>query len=842
MHTQRRQRGVALLISIFGLVLISFLALAMLFSSDTETTISANYRDKQSAIYGALAGLQEVRDRLHPCNGDLSLGAGGNCTSGGLNIAPTALASLSAKNVLYIINPAPGEVVAPWNPSNPYFDTELCKENILGLTSNGSGPCTAAPSGSSWYQVYDNSSNSTSWQLHDAIGNRIPLPYKWVRVTLKSDNSTPVTVGTGNGTQVCWDGAHEQQIKTGYHADCTPARDGVTNIAVTASGWGYTSAPNVTISGGGGSGATATAHVSQLPTGVTSVTLTGGGSGYTTAPNVQVVSSDGSGSGAVVAASLNNTVPVQSVTINPGNPPSCYPAGSALQPVFNPAGASGSVQLTGNRCVYSFSANGVCSRNVTANVTANGGSGGGFSGQITFGGNKKPTNVTLISPGNYSTVPSTFNVDHGCSGVTITPVYGVQVQGVTVPNGSGGAYQAGQPVNVTFAGAAAAKGSVGNTTGTGNLAAGSGSGSVVKLTIVNSGAGYTANPILVIDPPPAGGSSSPATGTAAISPSQGVTSISVTNAGSGYTSNPAVTLSGGGGTGAAATASIGGTGNFMGRVYLLTALAQTQSGARAMAQMEVGVTYQQYSISLGGALTMAGPSPTFGTPNAQNFVMNGNDANSCGQTAYPAKPAIGVFDDPNNPTSPTAVASVLNALGKPNNYIGAHAAPDIENSYGTLGGLTAEGLNAFVQSVAAVATNTYGSNPGNINLGSATNPAIDFVNGNYTMGPTTGYGILVVTGTLTFSGDYSWNGLILVIGNGASIMNGGGNGQVNGAVFLANTAGGTLGSPVADWTGGGGNGVQYDHCWADNMLAKVPYAPSISSSGLKVISLRMLQY
>jgi hypothetical protein len=65
---------------------------------------------------------------------------------------------------------------------------------------------------------------------------------------------------------------------------------------------------------------------------------------------------------------------------------------------------------------------------------------------------------------------------------------------------------------------------------------------------------------------------------------------------------------------------------------------------------------------------------------------------------------------------------------------------------------------------------------------------------------------------------------------------------VNGAVFLANTAGGTLGSPVADWTGGGGNGVQYDHCWADNMLAKVPYAPSISSSGLKVISLRMLQY
>ena len=114
----------------------------------------------------------------------------------------------------------------------------------------------------------------TAYQLKDSNGNKIPLTYKWVRITLKADNMTPVTVGTGNGSQVCWDGSHEQQLPTaGYHTDCTPISGGITNIAVTASGSGYTSAPTVTISGGSGSGATATAVVGQLPVGITSVTL-----------------------------------------------------------------------------------------------------------------------------------------------------------------------------------------------------------------------------------------------------------------------------------------------------------------------------------------------------------------------------------------------------------------------------------------------------------------------------------------------------------------------------------------------------------------------------------------
>jgi hypothetical protein len=100
------------------------------------------------------------------------------------------------------------------------------------------------------------------------------------------------------------------------------------------------------------------------------------------------------------------------------------------------------------------------------------------------------------------------------------------------------------------------------------------------------------------------------------------------------------------------------------------------------------------------------------------------------------------------------------------------------------------------------------------------------------------HGILVVTGTLTINGDYGWNGLILVIGSGATVMTGGGNGQIVGSVFVANTSGSTLNAPVADWAGGGGNGVQYDHCWADDMLAKLPYTPGLSPNGLQILSTR----
>lgn len=80
---------------------------------------------------------------------------------------------------------------------------------------------------------------------------------------------------------------------------------GVTAINVTAAGSGYTSAPTVALSGGGGSGATATAILGTDTNAgkVVGFTITNPGSGYTTAPTVAF--SGGGGTGAAATAVTN---------------------------------------------------------------------------------------------------------------------------------------------------------------------------------------------------------------------------------------------------------------------------------------------------------------------------------------------------------------------------------------------------------------------------------------------------------------------------------------------------------------------------------------------------------
>ena len=78
---------------------------------------------------------------------------------------------------------------------------------------------------------------------------------------------------------------------------------GVVGLIVTSRGSGYTSAPTVSLSGGGGTGAAVTARL--LNGAVTALTVTSRGSGYTSAPTVSF--SGGGGSGAAATASVGMT-------------------------------------------------------------------------------------------------------------------------------------------------------------------------------------------------------------------------------------------------------------------------------------------------------------------------------------------------------------------------------------------------------------------------------------------------------------------------------------------------------------------------------------------------------
>jgi hypothetical protein len=250
-----------------------------------------------------------------------------------------------------------------------------------------------------------------------------------------------------------------------------------------------------------------------------------------------------------------------------------------------------------------------------------------------------------------------------------------------------------------------------------------------------------------------------------------------------------------------------------------------------------------FQFSIGGAITIPGPNPNFGTPNSNNFYVKGTDAASCGGSAV-AKPSIDVYD----PTSTGAVDAMIGQLARPDHYPGMQASPDVENGTGITGNPTPAALQGFVdylQSLTPAGQQYMSTTPTNpdpatfqtyalttANMNPASNPPITFVQGNATIsGAQTGSGILVVTGNLTFSGNYTFNGLILVIGQGTAVYSGGGNGQVNGSLYVAkiNDSTGaqlaTLGTPTLDYSGGGGNGVQYDHCKADALLGNIEQTP-----------------
>ena len=861
----RKQRGVALLLTIFGLLLLTAVAVAMLYSSNSETLIAVNYRDKQVATYAALSALEEGRQRIHPSFGDLA-------TAGYIPTA-TPDAGGTGGYVLYILNPdtANGETaasIAPWNwnsGNNPYFDPELCQENMLGLTGTRGVACTsqsAVPStnctavnsgGTNWCKFYDNSAHTTSWKLPT------PLDYKWIRISLKQDSNTPMYVypagGSATGKQVCWDGGYQNQIPAGYSTACQPtAGNSVIGVNLISPGSGYTSAPTVSFSGGSGSGATAVANTTGAPAdAVTSVTVTNGGSGYTAAPNVSITPA-----GATFQAVVSSQA-VTGVQLSGSN--YCYATNAAPTVGFSSSSlgntASGTVNLnTSAGCIQSVNLSGsscnhtTAGQNYTVTTSSVSGSGSGFAaGTATFNSSNglKSLSITNVGSGysNGALASITITDDKG-NACTMTPAVstGYQISSISVTGG--GAYMT-QPT-VTLANA--------TPTGTAPTLTAQPSpwpsvpSSIQAINILSGGSGYSpGNYTLTITP--SNGVGSGATAYATVGGGGVViTGITVTNAGSGYLTPPNVFLNGGSGTGATATATIASANSntSMGPVYLLTSFAQTKSGSKSMAQMEAGVR-PPFTMNIGGAITLAGPSPAFISPNSNNFTVNGNDAagtlsgepTGCSGTS-PAKPAIGVWDS-------TSQTSVINALGKPNNYSGAGGTPSVENVYASLGGadVTPANLNGFVQNLQSYATSPVLT--GTVTtLPATTASSVTYVDGNVNMsGNFTGYGVLVVTGSLTFSGNFTWNGIVLVIGQGVVVHNGGGNGQFNGAIYVAQTvdASGNLlpvvpGSPTYTWNGGGTNNIQYDHCLADGLLQKYNGNPSAYS--LQVLSTRTLQF
>lgn len=91
-----------------------------------------------------------------------------------------------------------------------------------------------------------------------------------------------------------------------------PYQGAVAALTVVNAGSGYTAAPTVSFTGGGGSGITATASISSGT--VSALTITANGTGFTAAPTVTI--SGGGGADATATASIMTALDIISITVN----------------------------------------------------------------------------------------------------------------------------------------------------------------------------------------------------------------------------------------------------------------------------------------------------------------------------------------------------------------------------------------------------------------------------------------------------------------------------------------------------------------------------------------------
>ena len=264
-------------------------------------------------------------------------------------------------------------------------------------------------------------------------------------------------------------------------------------------------------------------------------------------------------------------------------------------------------------------------------------------------------------------------------------------------------------------------------------------------------------------------------------------------------------------------------------VFLVASYAMTPSGTHRLVESELTLVTMP---PLPGSLTFAGPNPIFNAPNSNPYQIKGQDSASPACPPAGNKPAIAAYDAnsaatltgdiPSNRTGnysgypPGSSTSVTPSVSN----TGPSAAPPA-NTMGPLA--TVSGLQNLVNQVTGIADQTVPSNGAPpMGWGTSGQPLVTVAQGDISTGPIHGYGILLVEGTLTLSGNFSWDGVILVIGAGNLVVNGGGNGQITGGVLVANintgVVGNTPGSPSVDWNGGGGNGIQYNSCDANNLF------------------------
>jgi phage tail sheath protein FI len=309
----------------------------------------------------------------------------------------------------------------------------------------------------------------------------------------------------------------------------------VENCYITNAGFGYSVVPQVTFSGGNGTGATAQAFLRFGR--VVFIVVSASGNNYTQSSTIAI--SGGGGSGATANLRLSYSVPSATVDVAGDN----YQGESASISVSNVT--AGAVAPTFAPIVgypvlsaeVTSAGNNYIDGNVT--VTISGGGGTGANANVTLGVNGEVTAINILDAGfGYTSAPDVVINRNDEANVSISAEAGGSVtldsngiiKSVTVTNvGSGMLTAPVLTVNRNNA----------NTGANAEITAVIGHGRVIGVTVTNQGNNYTSAPTITFNKNNELGGANAA---AVARIEAELASVIVTNRGSGYTSAPAVQI------------------------------------------------------------------------------------------------------------------------------------------------------------------------------------------------------------------------------------------------------------------------------------------------------------
>ena len=255
---------------------------------------------------------------------------------------------------------------------------------------------------------------------------------------------------------------------------------------------------------------------------------------------------------------------------------------------------------------------------------------------------------------------------------------------------------------------------------------------------------------------------------------------------------------------------------------MLTAAGGTLGGSLEIVQAIVEQEPLLPPVPKSG-ITLIGPSPVWSPGSSNAKLYTGNDCDGAGEPGA-FVPAVGLIGD-------AEAADVIASADKPT-YSAGSLAPDdtIANLNDTSHPAVSEPLDPrwqdcqelhdMVESLRNHAK-LLCLDGSTCTLPAPSQDNFSFIDDSYDADAEAGEGLLVVTGTLTVSGSFSWDGIILVIGEGVLTRSGAGGDTISGGIIVADVAGaddiygnsddcsGGLQPPTWDTSGGGSGTVAF---------------------------------